>query len=603
MKYYHLLLFILFGLAGSSSILLAQENFPDSLIDIKAARYIAETDPDKAMRIVELVRKQNETPQFQIDWVTAQIYGKKGLFRMAIETAKHTLKNDSVRNNPQYFVNLCSDMVETMIYLEDYEEAVKYTNEMLKQLDKVQSIPGVKHSPTWMKAKIYRKIGDKEKAYTFIDEAINMVKLRIKEKTEKNMSFVYEYTDLIAYYRDLASWKAMDDDFATAIQVTLKEYKTLEKLEAFKGGPYPKQIPSNAFEKKRAYTTALLAYYYAQSNQIAKSDHWFQELQKSPEINDSDVQNVLLNYYQAKKDYKNVIKTALPFSNFSKAGDSINTIRRMAYLNLADAYQKIGQPEQALSYTQRALAQTDSLNYRKQKNNALEMMTIYETQEKEKQIQEQKVELQTNRILLFTAIGIGLLLGLLLWLKVYSLRQTRHKNRIMVKQINELLSYRDELNLIKKQIHGYAQPANPSEEEIIPEEKNENISEEIGSTNEVPSDDIESRKRFEELEYIMITEQLYLNPELTRDSLVKRTRINKNRIAQIIQTFAGTNFNGYVNNMRLEHSILLLRDYKNHTVQAVATDSGFNNVRTFYRLFREKYGMTPIEYRQTILDM
>ena len=231
------------------------------------------------------------------------------------------------------------------------------------------------------------------------------------------------------------------------------------------------------------------------------------------------------------------------------------------------------------------------------------MMTIYETQEKEKQIQEQKAELQTNRILLFTAIGIGLLLGLLLWLKVYSLRQTRHKNRIMVKQINELLSYRDELNLIKKQIHGYAQPANPSEEEIIPEEKNENISEEIGSTNEVPSDDIESRKRFEELEYIMITEQLYLNPELTRDSLVKRTRINKNRIAQIIQTFAGTNFNGYVNNMRLEHSILLLRDYKNHTVQAVATDSGFNNVRTFYRLFREKYGMTPIEYRQTILDM
>lgn len=37
---------------------------------------------------------------------------------------------------------------------------------------------------------------------------------------------------------------------------------------------------------------------------------------------------------------------------------------------------------------------------------------------------------------------------------------------------------------------------------------------------------------------------------------------------------------------------------KPHTIEAI--DSGFNNVRSFYRLFRDKYGMTPLEYPDSV---
>ena len=72
------------------------------------------------------------------------------------------------------------------------------------------------------------------------------------------------------------------------------------------------------------------------------------------------------------------------------------------------------------------------------------------------------------------------------------------------------------------------------------------------------------------------------------------------RVSPLLQAFAGENFNGYINSLRLEYSLVLLKDFENYTVEAVAIDSGFNTVRTYQRIFREKYGMTPAEYRKTL---
>ena len=55
--------------------------------------------------------------------------------------------------------------------------------------------------------------------------------------------------------------------------------------------------------------------------------------------------------------------------------------------------------------------------------------------------------------------------------------------------------------------------------------------------------------------------------------------------------------------MRLDYSLVLLKDFKHYTIEAVAIDSGFGNVRTYQRIFRDKYGMTPMEYRKTQGEM
>lgn len=58
----------------------------------------------------------------------------------------------------------------------------------------------------------------------------------------------------------------------------------------------------------------------------------------------------------------------------------------------------------------------------------------------------------------------------------------------------------------------------------------------------------------------------------------------ENRISPLLQTFTGENFNGYINRLRLDYSLVLLKDFKHYTIEAVAIDSGFGNVRTYQRI-------------------
>lgn len=106
------------------------------------------------------------------------------------------------------------------------------------------------------------------------------------------------------------------------------------------------------------------------------------------------------------------------------------------------------------------------------------------------------------------------------------------------------------------------------------------------------------RRQFIDLDGLVRREKLYLIPDVSRDSLVAKTGINKNRLAMLIQMYSGNNLSGYLNSLRLEHSLKMLSE-GNETIESVAYDSGFNNVRTFYRIFREEFGMTPAEYRNS----
>ncbi|RHJ91306.1 MULTISPECIES: helix-turn-helix domain-containing protein [Bacteroidales] len=42
---------------------------------------------------------------------------------------------------------------------------------------------------------------------------------------------------------------------------------------------------------------------------------------------------------------------------------------------------------------------------------------------------------------------------------------------------------------------------------------------------------------------------------------------------------------------------MLLIKYPDYTVLSISQDSGIMNVRTFHRLFRKKYGITPSKFR------
>ncbi|MDR2497473.1 MAG: helix-turn-helix domain-containing protein [Tannerellaceae bacterium] len=55
----------------------------------------------------------------------------------------------------------------------------------------------------------------------------------------------------------------------------------------------------------------------------------------------------------------------------------------------------------------------------------------------------------------------------------------------------------------------------------------------------------------------------------------------------------------YINILRLDKARQMLDCHAALTVEAIAGECGLS-ARSFYRLFRERYGITPTEYRKTV---
>ena len=202
--------------------------------------------------------------------------------------------------------------------------------------------------------------------------------------------------------------------------------------------------------------------------------------------------------------------------------------------------------------------------------------------------------LDRQKIIQFATISMLLLAGLTIYLVVRHLHTVKRKNRFLAKQINNQLKCQEELHQAKIEVERLKQMPENVPQEIIHESTKQEDDE-----NNVVKMSPEDKNLFDKLDRLIEEEKLYLDPDITRDRLLKEIHISKNTFAQLIQTYAGTNFSGYINNKRLDYSIHLLREY-NYTIEAVATDAGFNNARSFYRIFRNRYGMTPSEYRDSL---
>jgi AraC-like DNA-binding protein len=125
---------------------------------------------------------------------------------------------------------------------------------------------------------------------------------------------------------------------------------------------------------------------------------------------------------------------------------------------------------------------------------------------------------------------------------------------------------------------------------------------EILSDKAYPSLQLAEKERelFEQIHQTIVEQQLFLDPGFSRTKFIKIGLVNKNKVARMLQQYAGTNLNGYINGMRLEYAARLLREHPADPIKAIAANSGFNSVRTFYRLFSEKYGMSPVEYKEKL---
>lgn len=575
-----------------------EEYIPDSLLTVQAIRNAALSDPDRALLLLDKAEKRESFPQYQIDWTRAQIYGgPKRMERMAAKWGKRVLENDSVLNNPQYYFNMCKNLIESMIATRDYEEAMKYARSMIDVIERSSNSTSNHHNAYWAIARVYRAMGDPGEAYTYMNEAIRFCRDQIDIKRKREHPIVSDELKLLLYKQNLADWQQEDGRTADALKTTLSMQEEIERLRPLKGGAFPHKIPDASFQAKEGIIAGKLACLYVQAGQAGKGREWFEKLQENPLAGrNPDLVRLEIEYYKHTHEYGKLVGKAYRLADPEAYDDSIHEQRKEACLLLADAYRHLGKEGEANAFYETALLLADSLNRRDNENDALEMATLLETREKERQIERQAEELKWHRTLTTVAGGILFLICVIFLLVVRHSRIVGRKNKLMAQQIELYLSYRTKLDTAQLRIN--------QQEEMLAkqtkvntdskEEKEEKSTATLGDINEA------DRRSFEELDLKIRNERLFLDPNFSRDILLQLTPVGKNRISSLLQTFTGENFNGYINSLRLEYSLSLLKKFNHYTIEAIAMDSGFNNVRTYQRLFRDKYGMTPAEYKKSL---
>ena len=124
------------------------------------------------------------------------------------------------------------------------------------------------------------------------------------------------------------------------------------------------------------------------------------------------------------------------------------------------------------------------------------------------------------------------------------------------------------------------------------EEAEQHLVEEVAS-RELSADE----KLYAQLLSLMQEEELFKDPDITRDTLASRLGTNRTYLADAVKVCCGQTIGDFVNHHRLRWAAEALSRNTELSVSAVGEDAGFNSRSTFNRLFQQQYGMSPGAFR------
>lgn len=573
----------------------AKDNsLPDSLI---TADYVYEytfSDFDKALQIMGELRKRNSLPKFKLDITEGDLYFNTGKYYQALKFYGRALQSDSIQADDQQNMEQIHRMISCYDCLHNETKKAQYV-EMLLKKSKQCGNEAMQSVALFNMGKMLYYQGNKEKGYEFMLQAVELM-----ERTD----YKYKYDNLRYNYNTLLIFQERDGRNNEALQ-------TLEALQKVVVAETGEETPMEELDKKEK--KAMYAHYavvLSRLGRLEEADSYYKQFLSLSNVFDRD-NYLVMPYLLDRKMYDDVIlMNSAREKSLRAQGDTITYHMTSIKSSLGEAYKRKGDYQTAAEYFQQLAILNDSIKNREQKSSALELAAIYETHEKDLFIQQQTADIRMRNALLIFVGCIVFLSAVLLWRTIRYNRAIRRKNEAMVGTIENLLVYKEELYRRKEenfalkaqlQAEAESQADSKENEDISPAETDitiENVSVNMSSDKE--EDDRNTpydKNMFDRVEHEIISRQLFLQPDFSREELIKIIYIPKNKFAQLFKLYARTSFSKYVNNLRLEYAAKMLKEHPCYTIDAIAKECGMSTVQTFYRLFSEKFGVTPTEFR------
>ncbi|MBR1548661.1 MAG: helix-turn-helix transcriptional regulator [Prevotella sp.] len=365
-----------------------------------------------------------------------------------------------------------------------------------------------------------------------------------------------------SYLGNVARLAIGHEDYARAVKLTQERALVVDRIEKEYAN-----APAGYIDQQRAYVYSLLAYCQYKLGDKAAASRSAQAFENTKASRLPEHLDDILRYYIISG---NALRTneiyAVVEPYYRKQKDTISTEYASLLMTYASSLDRMGRSHEAYSQLKRYTILADSLVQRERRSETLKYAQQMKTQEKEMLLKDEEAKTRMQRVMLAGAAVIILLILWLLWRSYIYNKTLTAKNR-------ELFA------------------------EVLQREKAERKAEE--QLQACPQEELTATQQlYLRICQLMDNEKPFTNAELSREELAQQLGTNYKYVADAIRECSdGMTITDFLNHQRLGYAAHLLATTSD-AVTLIADRAGFNNRSYFNRLFRERYKLTPSEYRK-----
>ena len=570
-----LVLILVFASCGRNNSARHIPNLGDTPYQVDSVLVAYGYHPNRALVMLDSALLLGNINEYRAKFIRAKIYSKSLLKQRqdsAILICEQLLQHDSVIHAPQERENILDLLMITSRTKVDFEGYVKWAT----QKAEVCRLQGEETEQWRTEAEIgmvMAHLGQPEEGMERIDEAIRQ--LDEPGSIDRMDAFIIAIKRKITVLNDQGRYAEVIP-LAQRILDRLEHYE--QHASAYAEDSYRLSWSDSPADRdryidfSRAQANGFLAGAYAMTGDAAHARECLACFDQSGYGHSLGGRRMIIPAQMALGMYDEAMATSDEVA-YRMGRDTINDDYAVILRDRAVVARAKGHVGEAYNLMNRHANLVKVLSDSLHASEAHDYAARYHAQEQELKIQEAEAASRMKSII----IGVIVLLFIIASVISFYYRRQRQiiseKNRALVRMIN-------------------GTPFVAPVDEIEGAEDTDEVSD-----SEEPED---TSALFETIDTTIRKEHLYANVSLQRQDVCTRFCITRHTLNNLLAQHVGSSsFPQYINNIRMEEALPLLRDNASMTIAAIATAVGFTPAN-FREQFKRQYGITPQEYRQSL---
>ena len=558
------------------------------------------TNPERALTLLDSALLLGNISEYRAQCIRARIYSKSLVEQhqdSAILICKELLGHDSVRNEPSEQENILDLLIAISRAKADYEEYMHWAAQKAELCQKQGRETERWRSEADVGFEMTR-LGQEDEGLAKLDEAISHLDapgsidrmdayiVAVKRKINA-LNALRRYEEVIPLGQRIL-------DRLDHFESHTKDYAEDSYRLAWKDNPGERDRYLD-FSRAQAWGFMAIAYSHTQNPPKGQESRYLSLAKKYLALFDnsgygktfaarrmiSPAQMALGMYDEALATYDEL--------EHRMGSDTLNENYAIILRSRAIAAREKRNFAEAFGYQTRYADLSRLLSDSLLKSKAHEYAARYHDQEQKLEIAQINAENQRKTIIIWAAVIIIMLISIFATWLLRQWRVIHRKNRVLVEQIGETIEYKEKYEAI---VDRGEKPANAIDKNTTPVEPA--IESDLLSLDDISDDEL-----FRRLRHVIKREHLYLDPSLDRQKIMDIFQLSKRRVgAAFAQGSEFASLADFIRDCRLEYSCNLLVTRPDLSIKEVAAKSGFNYASTYSSDFKNRYTMTPTNYRE-----